>query len=236
MKHFKRLILVGLLGAAGLLRAETNTAAPATASVLESNVVCLRVSKVAAGLAAELAAAERALAVTNKIIGTVLDLRFAGEGEGKEVAAAADYIAAKRLPLAILVNARTHGAAAALALALRSRGAGLVFGGGSDGLHPDIEVPVKMDDEKVYFADAYAVVTNRVLLTETNAAARDTNRPAARVSEADLVRARRAGAADPEAEAEGTLPAAKPVVRDPVLARALDLLQGLAVVRRGRGD
>ena len=236
MKHFLRLIIAGLLGAAGLLRAETNAAAPATASVLESNVVWLRVSRVTAGVTEELTTAARALSATNKCIGTILDLRFAGEGEGEAVSGVADFVAGKKLPLAILVNAETHGAAAALALALRSRGAGLMFGTGLNGLHPDIEVLVNVDDEKIYFADAYAVVTNRVSLAETNAAGRDTNRLAARVSEADLVRARRAGAADPEVEAEGTLPATSPVVRDPVLARALDLLQGLAVARRGRGE
>lgn len=229
-------MLVGWLVAAGSLRAETNAPAPATAVVLESNVIWLRVSRVAAGVAAELAAAERTLAATNQCIGTILDLRCVREGEGEAVSAVANFVAGKKLPLALLVNARTQGAGAALALALRRRGAGLVFGSGADGLRPDIEVPVKPDEEKIYFADAYAVLTNHVSSAATNAPGRDTNRPAARVSEADLVRARRAGAADPEAEAEGSLPAARPVVRDPVLARALDLLQGLAVVRRGRGD
>jgi hypothetical protein len=59
---------------------------------------------------------------------------------------------------------------------------------------------------------------------------RNVRRP--RFNEAELVRERREGATldadDTEREAEPE----KPVVHDPVLARALDLLKGLAVVRR----
>jgi hypothetical protein len=55
------------------------------------------------------------------------------------------------------------------------------------------------------------------------------------VSEADLVRARRNGSADPEADMDG-LPAeaaaAPRVLHDPALSRAVDLLRGLALLRR----
>jgi hypothetical protein len=64
-----------------------------------------------------------------------------------------------------------------------------------------------------------------------------TNRPGRRTrpNEADLVRARREGLS-----LDGDFPVGrdgepeKPVIRDPTLARAVDLLKGLAIVRRTR--
>jgi hypothetical protein len=117
----------------------------------------------------------------------------------------------------------------------------IVMGDGSSvsakGLRPDIAVEVNAADERAYFADAFRVIpkTNPASssLSATNLAGttnRNIRRP--RFNEAELVRERREGATldtdDSEREAEPE----KPVVRDPVLARALDLLKGLAVVRR----
>jgi hypothetical protein len=105
----------------------------------------------------------------------------------------------------------------------------------SHGLKPDIAVEINSADERAYYADAFKVIpkTNATSssLAATNLAAttnRNVRRP--RFNEAELVRERREGATldlDEEKEAEPD----KPVVRDPVLARALDLLKGLAVVR-----
>ena len=59
----------------------------------------------------EINAAESALAVSNKTIGTVLDLRSA-RGDGEEAAkSAADFFAGRKAPLAILVNEGTRDAA-----------------------------------------------------------------------------------------------------------------------------
>jgi hypothetical protein len=236
MRLIRPLILTGLLLVGGSLRAETNAVPLVTAFVMQGNVAYLRVSQVAVGLAEELAAANGGLVTTNQIIGTVLDLRFAGGSDGEAVKPAAVFLAGRKLPLAILVNGGTGGAAGELARMLRGSRAGLVFGRGAEGIQPDIEVAVKPDEEKIYFADAFAVLTNHVSIIETNGAGRETNRSLPHVSEADLVRARRAGAADPEAEAEAAVVPVKPVVHDPVLARALDLLKGLAVVGQKRGD
>lgn len=112
-----------------------------------------------------------------------------------------------------------------------------------DGLKPDIEVKVKAADEGIYFADAYANLgkTNRLASASgmlTNQAD-GTNPPARRrVNEADLVRARREGRdAEPDTAAEDREPGPeRAVLRDPVLARALDLLQGLALVRTTRAE
>ena len=224
------------LATGGSLRAAVTNAALVRTSILESNVVCLRISRVAAGLAEEMALANRASTATNRTIGTILDLRFTDGDAAAPVKPVAELFAAQKLPLAILVNGQTRGAALALAVALRAARRGLVFGSAAAGLKPDIEVAVGGDEEKSYFADAYAVLTNGVTLTATNLAGRDTNRPLPRISEADLVRARREGAEDPEEQAGRTASPVveKRVVRDPVLARALDLLKGLAVIRQRR--
>ena len=79
----------------------------------------LRVSQVADNLADEIQSAQTALAATNKISGTVLDLRFADGDDLTAAKATADLFAAKNLPLAILVNGETRGAAADLATDLR---------------------------------------------------------------------------------------------------------------------
>jgi len=71
-------------------------------------------------------------------------------------------------------------------------------------------------------------LTNQASLTT-----RTNRRP--RFNEAELVRERRNGFV-PETEAGGGPEAdeEKPIVQDPVLARALDVLKGLAVVRQLR--
>jgi hypothetical protein len=72
--------------------------------------------------------------------------------------------------------------------------------------------------------------TNLTLANEPNGTNRAVRRP--RFNEAELVRERRDGVAlDTDASAEKEVEPDKPVVQDPVLARALDLLKGLAVVR-----
>jgi C-terminal processing protease CtpA/Prc len=117
----------------------------------------------------------------------------------------------------------------------------IVMGDGSSvsaqGLKPDITVEVNSADERAYYADAFKVIPRTNVaggssLSSGNLAGttnRNARRP--RFNEAELVRERREGATldadDNEKEAEPD----KPVVHDPVLARALDLLKGLAVVR-----
>jgi C-terminal processing protease CtpA/Prc len=116
----------------------------------------------------------------------------------------------------------------------------IVMGDGSSvssqGLKPDIAVDVSSADEHEYYADAFKVIprTNSAgsSLSRTNLAAgtnRNIRRP--RFNEAELVRERREGANLEDDVTEKEPEPEKPVVRDPVLARALDLLKGLAVVR-----
>jgi carboxyl-terminal processing protease len=109
------------------------------------------------------------------------------------------------------------------------------------GLKPDIAVDVKPEDELTWYENAYKVLprmarapvaaTNEVNLSGTN------RQPRRRLNEADLVRMNREGI---PFDAEWTNPPARatdsplPSVNDPALARALDLLKGLAVVQQFR--
>lgn len=263
-------------------------------TAIEDEVAYLRVKRVGAELASGLSEALERLSATNQLKGLVLDLRFSAGDDFAAAVAAADLFVAKerplldwgdgmvkskeksnavRLPVAVLVNRETVGAAEALAAMVREAGIGLILGrttaGGamvarefslkngqrlriastpvklgdgstipSQGLQPDIEVAVSPPDERAYFENAYAILpsTNVVLSAGLTAATEGTNRPVRRprISEADLVRERREGtnfnvedftlAREREPE--------KPLIRDPALARAVDLLKGLALVRR----
>jgi hypothetical protein len=106
------------------------------------------------------------------------------------------------------------------------------------GVKPDIMVSVRPEDERAYFEDPYRPVLKPLLIGPwmfggTNLAA-STNKPARhRLNEAELVRMLREGLDyDEEAMAARAAEPSRPVVRDPALARALDLLKGLAVVKR----
>ena len=103
----------------------------------------------------------------------------------------------------------------------------------ANGLTPDIQVNVLAGEEKIYWNDPYALLT--ISAAATNSPGSTTNRVTRRVrtNEADLVRARRLGL-DPNDESVQPRESEPevPVIRDPVLGRAVDLLKGLAVVRR----
>jgi hypothetical protein len=109
------------------------------------------------------------------------------------------------------------------------------------GLVPDISVEVSPDDEQTYYADAFKVIPKSSFLASaglslTNQAA-STNRPSRRnrFNEAELVRERREGSIrDADSPPERPEAPEIPMVHDPVLARAIDLLKGLAVVRQSR--
>ncbi|HVM46952.1 MAG TPA: S41 family peptidase [Candidatus Acidoferrum sp.] len=108
------------------------------------------------------------------------------------------------------------------------------------GVRPDITVEVTRDEERAYYADAFRLPGKTDLsasagLSLTNAVG-NTNRVARRprFNEAELVRERREGLSEGDMTGAKDHEADKPVVYDPALARALDLLKGLAVVRQTR--
>ena len=116
----------------------------------------------------------------------------------------------------------------------------ILLGDGSplpgQGLKPDITVDIPAEDERVYYGDAFKELAKPVTgLTATNLAQGTNRTRRARFNEAELVRERRDGLvldSDPASAVSGD--SDKPVVRDPVLSRALDFLKGLSVVRQTR--
>jgi hypothetical protein len=125
------------------------------AQMLEDTVAYLRVASVSPGLAQAVADAHRELSRTSKVVGVVLDLRFAG---GDAYAAASDtaglFLKSEMalldwgdgpvqvkpvspgiaLPVAVLVNRQTAGAPEALAAAVREAGVGLILGATTAGM------------------------------------------------------------------------------------------------------
>jgi hypothetical protein len=106
-----------------------------------------------------------------------------------------------------------------------------------NGIQPDIEVPVNPEDELIWFNDAYAVVnkskTGTLALNPSDAAANRASRH--RFNEAELVRLQKenVNSLEPPLTVAGAVEEpAKPAIQDPALARAMDLLKGLAVIRR----
>ena len=265
-------------------------------NLYEGEIGYLRVGRVGNGLPDALRKSFEALAGTNKLKGVVLDLRYAAGTDYAAAAGVADLFVTKERPLlnwgsgvakskektdaltvpvAVLVNHQTSGAAEALAALLRETGTGLVLGNrtagqamiaeefplkngerlriatapiqvgesttlSAEGVNPDIAVRVSPDEERAFYADALRGFQTTNLfasaglsLGNQGSTTNRTRRP--RFNEAELIRERRDGSLL-EVESSGPRDSdlEKPVVRDPALARALDLLKGLAVVRQSR--
>jgi C-terminal processing protease CtpA/Prc len=98
------------------------------------------------------------------------------------------------------------------------------------GIVPDVAVTASLDDERAYLQDPYqALLPAGAAKSET--ATNLVEAPARRFDEAELVRQHKAGE-DMEDQIEVGAPApVVPVMADPVLAHALDLLKGLAIVQ-----
>jgi hypothetical protein len=294
LDHFKP--RVGLV-TRGLAQSEGEAGQVSQTAIYDKFYGYVRVERVAGPLADEIAASWEKLNATNKLKGLILDLRFAG---GEDYAAAgrvADRFLAREaellswdggsvrssaktnaltMPLTVLVNGRTSGAAEALAAALRQTGAVLLIGSatageahvyqefelpngqrlrvaaspvriGPDeeplvkGIVPDIPVAVTLEDERAYLADAFNDLSKpQAQLRTTNSSTLivTTNRQQRRrINEAELVRMQREGEDLDELTAPSSRAAgepAGPIVHDPALVRALDLLKGIAVVQRAR--
>lgn len=98
----------------------------------------------------------------------------------------------------------------------------------SGGLRPDIAVTVGEEEELVFFAEPYR---NLGRSGGAISGVSQSKGSPARLTEAELVRRMKEGQNPDAAPTVSTPSANTPQVRDPALARALDLLQGLAIVR-----
>jgi C-terminal processing protease CtpA/Prc len=269
-------------------------------SVLENSFAYFRIGKIESGLNESFKTAYQKLISSNKLKGLVLDLRYANGTDyeasakttdlfiknqqpllrwGESSANATTKTNAVGVPVAILINHQTSGAAEALAGMLREAQIGLVIGTNSagqasvfkeftlsngqrlkiasapvklgngkeipsDGLKPDIEIALSVEDEKAFYDNSYRTFPRQISSGNTNnlAEGSDTNRPRHRLNEAELVRLQREGTPlDQEFSAKELLKevgantdSKNPALSDPVLLRALDLLKGLAVIQQTR--
>ena len=228
--------LTVLLLAQAMASASAASMSLARSALLEDNIVYLRLGHISSGLADEISSAGDTLTGTNKIIGTVLDLREASGDDVTVLKSTSDILASRKLPLTILVNNDTQGTATALASKLRQSRLGLIFGTATLGLKPDITVTSDASSEKTFLIDPYASPRTGTNDTSLLAATNDIMPFIDHTSEAQLVDERRKDGADDD----NTPPAPRaepphPVIHDPVLARAVDLIKGLAVIRAARG-
>ena len=194
---------------------------PVKVSVLENTVLCVRTSRVTDRFSEQF----HAVQPTNVLSGIILDLRSA---DGDRNVATNDF-ASRKTPLVILVNGQTRGAAAALAAELRAAGPGVIVIGSTNAaqtIRPDLTVSISADDEQRFLEDPY--FTPDTPLAKP-AGTNDFLSFVDHISEADLVRIKMKDGEDNAKASALPRPApAQPVIRDPALARAMDLLKALA--------
>ena len=204
-------------------------AAELEVTLLETNVLRVQVNQLTEHFAEQL----RAATPTNAVIGSILDLR-AANGDPGAAPAATEYFALRKVPLVILVDGQTSSGAVALAKNLRAAGAGLIIGSTNDRVQPDIAVAVRASEESFFLKNPYATPAPipAVALSATNSFMPYVDH----TSEADLVRRRvKDGEDTNDASSTPRQEPGQPVIRDPVLARAVDLLKALAILHPARG-
>jgi len=218
-----------LFAAAVFLHPQTSRGEVAKSTMVETNVAYLRIDQTEKNLPDEISSALTALETTNDLTGIVLDLRFATGSDSDDVKPVESLLEGKKLPLAILVNAQTSGATVTLAEDLREADAGLVFGTATANLQPDISISVNANDEKNFIENPYG-------MTETNVNyGADTNflpfGDIDHTTEADLVRDKvKDGDEDDTTGSGNPAPPQRPFIRDPVMARGVDFIKGVAAL------
>ena len=197
-------------------------------ALVESGVLRVRVNHVTGGFPDQFRAA-----TAMNFSGVILDLRFA-DGNPAAAEAATRVFSPGKFPLVILVNRQTRGAAGQFAAQLQTAGIGIVIGGTNGTILPDITLAVNPTQEKAFQDNPYfTAATNQAgTLAVTNALLTLVDH----MSEAELV-SKRIKDGDGEshpAPASRAKPSA-PVIRDPALARAVDLLKAVAALHPARG-
>jgi len=203
-------------------------AADMEVSLLETNVLRVRVNRLTENFAAQL----RAATPTNAVIGRILDLR-AASGDADAAALAINCFSGPKPPLVILVDSQTDGAAAALANQLHAARTGVVIGSPDGPVQPDIAVAGRAADEKIFLQNPYATIPTNP--ASTLSATNELLPYVDHTSEAELVRKRvKDGEDASDATNSPRAEPAQPILRDPVLARAVDLLKALAILHPAR--
>ena len=267
-------------------------------AVFDRAFAYLRIKNFQTGLAPSFARAYDEMRSTNKLNGLVVDLRFADGSDYAEAAAVGDLFFPREhpllkwgdssrrstvktnsisLPVTLLVNHRTAGAAEALAALLREAEIGLIVGSPTaghaqvfreyslgdghkvriasgtievgdghalspNGIKPDIQVQVSEELEQGYLEDPYRVSTpglGRIAAGISPAGSARTAAgalsPRRKLTESILIRESQERDDPDLGEAAPTDESSPPaLVQDPALARALDVLKGLALVRTRR--
>jgi hypothetical protein len=197
--------------------------------MVESNLVCVRPDNVSGNFLGDISS----IHLTGKPAGTILDLRFAG-GDAGSIDAAVKFFSVKKTPLVILVNGQTHDGAEELAARLRAARAGILIGSTNspEKIFPDIAVNVSADDETKFLTNPYVTETNN-----PGGSVQDNLLPLVdHMTEAELVHRKiKDGEDAEEADLTPRPGPAQPVLRDPELARAADLLKALAALDKSRG-
>lgn len=232
VEHFKLMkrwmfVLTGVLSVAVLLVPRWAGAALARSVVFEGNVGYLRIGKTDKDLLDGIPAALNRLEATNAIAGIVVDLRFAGGIDTADLQAIERQLEQPKLPLAILINGQTAGASAKLAEDLREENTGLVFGSAAENFQPDIQVSINSEDEKMFLSDPYAELRRGIYAVDSS-----TNLlPLVEIdhtTEADLVREKiKDGDQD---DSDHAITPQNPFIHDPVLARGVDFIKGVAAL------
>lgn len=192
---------------------------------------------------------------TGKFVFRTLPVVVLANGETGQAAEA--LIGMLRLvDAAVVVGQRTAGRAYRVVSVSLSDGRRLEFAGeevkmGDDrtlpveGLEPDVPVAATLSAEKVWLADPYQVIEaapaagreGDLSLRARSRLSQAARRPGRPFNEAELVRQHRNGEAPAEDEAglAGSSQAVEArIIRDPSLARAVDLVKGLAMLERAR--
>ena len=201
------------------------------ATVFEGKLLCVRVAQLTEKFPGQF----QSLQPTNPPAGLILDLRFA-DGSAAAMTAAEEFFAVKKLPLVILVNGQTRGGALDLALRLRGEKLAVVIASTNriGNFSPDIAVESSAADEKKFLENPFAAATTNAPLTT---AAKNELLPFVdHMTEAELVQRKIKDGEDVGDEVLSPRPAPlQPVIRDPALARAVDLLKALAILQPLRG-
>jgi hypothetical protein len=263
-------------------------------AVYDRAIGYIRLGQIQEGADQQVRAAFQSLSASNKLKGLVIDLRFTDGQNYKAAAAVADLFFSTEkplmdygeglkpstvktnalgLPLALLVNKKTSGAAEAVVGMLRDADIGVAVGSATSGqavlskeftlkagqrlrvatapikvgqdkvlpltgIKPDISVEASLQDELAYVEDPYKEMRSARLARVSGAGTNQVGagRTPRRMNEAELVRMSREGE-NLEGESSAVVTggeAVKPTMQDPVLAHALDLLKGLAVLNQAR--